>query len=92
LTEKGVNVKIDFMLTKQDLQQVEEIVQRNIKSAFQEFIESIFEPYVARNENHHEQIVKEITAIKKDTVEIKGQLRNHQNRIERLEDIASIKN
>ena len=80
------------MLTKKDLQQVEEIVQRSIKTAFQDFYTNIFEPYANRNESEHMQMVKEIKEVKKDTEELKEHGKDHSKRISRIEDLTSTKN
>lgn len=80
------------MLTKKDLQQVEEIVQRSIKTAFQDFYNNIFEPYANNNEREHAQMVKEIIAVKKDTEEIKEHVKDHEKRLRHVEDLTSIKN
>jgi len=92
-----------FMLTKKDLQQVEEIVQRNITSAitsaFQDFYTNIFEPYANKNEREHGQIVKEMKSMKKEisglhdeTSEIKDFIKDHEKRITILEKATSAKN
>ena len=60
------------MLTKKDIDQIDELFQRRlekdvkeiIKSAFQDFYNNIFEPYANKNEKEHAQIVKEMKAVK----------------------------
>lgn len=87
------------MLTKNDLQQIEEIMQRNIKSAFRDFYDNIFEPYANKNEREHIEMVremksmkKEINGLKDDTTEIKEFIKDHEKRITHLESVTAIKN
>ncbi len=91
------------MLTKKDLQQIDEIVQKrnteSIKAAFRDFYDNIFEPYANKNEREHEQMVKEMKSMKKEihglkdeTSEIKEYVKDHEKRLTRVEDLTSIKN
>jgi len=84
------------MLTKKDLEQVEEIVQRNInnsiKSAFRDFYDTIFEPYANKNEREHAEMVKEIKAVKRDTEELKEHVKDHSKRLTHLEALTPAKN
>jgi len=67
-------------------------VKEIVKTAFQDFYDNIFEPYANKNEKEHEQMVKEIKAIKKDTEEIKEHVKDHDKRLRQVEDLTSIKN
>ena len=87
------------MLTKRDLQQIDELVQRSIKTAFQDFYENIFEPYLAKNENEHAQMIREIKVVKKDISGLKGEMseikdfvKDHKKRIINLENTVLVKN
>jgi len=80
------------MLTKGDLKHIEDIVQKNIKAGFRDFFESIFEPYVNRNEDEHEEIRKEMRGMKREVTEIKEFIKDHEHRIEKVEAVSAIKN
>ena len=96
------------MLTKTDLKQIDTLVKKNIdtrvskvidarvpkiiKSAFQDFFETIFAPYVEKNEQVHKEMIGEIKSLRKDTDEIKNYVKDHDSRIEALEAATSIRN
>ncbi len=92
MTAGLVYVIIKFMLTKKDLGQIQNIIDRSIKNAFQDFYDSIFEPYINKNEGEHEEMIKEIKLLRKDTDEIKNYVKDHDKRIENLENIPSVRN
>lgn len=84
------------MLENKDLENikvvVKDIVDSSIKSAFQDFYEHIFEPYVNKNEREHEQMITEIKSLRKDVNhlktdmdEVKEYIKDHDKRIEKLE-------
>ncbi len=87
------------MLTKKDLEQIDVLLQKRIKGAFQDFFEHIFEPYVNKNENEHSQMIQEIRVVKKDISglkedmgEVKEFIKDHEKRIIHLEQVTVIKN
>ncbi len=84
------------MLTKKDLTQVGDLVEKkinkSIKAAFQDFYDSIFEPYINKNEGEHEEMIKEIKLLRKDTDEIRDYVKDHDKRIENLENTSSVRN
>ena len=95
------------MLTKDDLKQIEEIVQKSIeikvkpiiKSAFQDFYDNIFEPHATQSVRHHEEIVKEIKGLKKEVTKSKEEtgkvtefIKDNEKRITHLEVLTSTKN
>ena len=92
MTAGLVYVIIKFMLTKKDLGQIQNIIDRSIKNAFQDFYDSIFELYINKNEGEHEEMIKEIKLLRKDTDEIKNYVKDHDKRIENLENIPSVRN
>lgn len=76
------------MLDKKDLEKINTIV----KNAFTDFYESIFVPYIERNENEHKQIVDKLNEHKQiinkleDKVDGIGEyIKDHQTRIRRVE-------
>lgn len=73
------------MLTKNDLKDIEGIVQKNIKAGFRDFYESIFESYANKNEEEHEEIRKELA-------EIKEFVKDHEHRLDKVEVLTAIKN
>lgn len=84
------------MLTKKDLDQINEAIQKGVKAGFEEFYTTIFEPYVNRNEQQHEQIVEEMITMKKgiaglqeDMNEVKEHMKDHDTRINKLEQTVS---
>lgn len=79
--------RMNHMLTKKDIKQIEEIVQKSIKNAFSEFYETIFEPYVNRNEKEHAEIRKEI---REGIVGIGEYIKDHEKRIKKLESLNSL--
>ena len=84
------------MLTKKDLTQVGDLVEKkinkSIKAAFQDFYDSIFEPYINKNEGEHEEMIKEIKLLRKDTDGIRDYVKDHDKRIENLENTSSVRN
>lgn len=95
------------MLTKKDLEQIEEVVNRvvnrvvdnKINTAFSDFYDNFFEPHVTQSVKQHQEIVDEIKGLKKqvsnleeETGEIKEFIKDHEKRITTLETVASVKN
>jgi len=71
---------------------VEKKINKSIKAAFQDFYDSIFEPYINKNEGEHEEMIKEIKLLRKDTDEIRDYVKDHDKRIENLENTSSVRN
>lgn len=46
------------MLNKKDLHSIEDLIQKNIKNALQEFFETLILPYFEHNEEDHEEMKK----------------------------------
>lgn len=96
------------MLTKNDLEQIDSIlhkrldnaikkmmksiIDRSIQSSFENFYDHIFEPFVNRNEAHHQEIVKEIKKLQNREEEQDDYLKDHDKRIEYLEKLPRVKN
>lgn len=81
------------MLTKKDLKETEEHLEKRlgakiekvIKDAFSDFYDNIFAPYVERNEKDHDEIKKEM---RKGREELNEYIKDHENRVRKLEVIS----
>lgn len=71
------------MLTKNDLKQIEGI----IKTAFTDFYDGIFEPYVERNEKEHKEIIIELRESRAELVE---HIKDREKRITKLERVTGV--
>lgn len=80
------------MLTKRDLEQIATVVQVNIKEAFQDFYDNIFEPHVTQSAQDHREIVNAIRGLQSEMGEVKEYIKDHDERIERLEHQPIVKN
>ncbi|MEK7558968.1 MAG: hypothetical protein AAB521_01540 [Patescibacteria group bacterium] len=67
-------------------------VPKIVKDAFQEFYESIFAPYVNKNEKEHAEIVSEVKTVTKRMDSIEDYVKDHDKRIEVLETAIQVKN
>lgn len=73
------------MLTKNDLKQIEGVVDRSVEKAiessfkpiimngFQDFFDNFFEPHTLQSVNHHNEIVKEIKSLKAEVIESRNE-------------------
>jgi len=87
LTEKFINGKIEFMLTKKDVIDVKDV----IVSSLSEFFVTILAPYLDRehkeNKEDHEKLRVELG----DKIDlINEHIRDHKKRISKLEDVVNI--
>lgn len=82
------------MLTKTDETKianiVEGIVQKSIKTAFQDFYDNIFEPFANKIENGFQANDKQHVELKERISLIDEHLLNHEKRITKLEIINKI--
>jgi hypothetical protein len=80
------------MLTKDDLKQINNIVQEAIKQGFLEFYDGFFEPYATKNENEHLELKEHIIKLEEGVDEVKEYIKDHDQRIEKLEAITPLNN
>jgi hypothetical protein len=77
------------MLTKEDLEQIETIVQVNITvaitAAFQDFYDNVFEPHVNQSTREHKEILQEIKKLQYKANEQDELLEGHTERLKILE-------
>lgn len=80
------------MLTKTDLQNIDKLIQKRVKSAisdgFAEFYEKIFQPFMERNDQEHEEMAKNnMKEHEKTREEIGEYIKDHEKRIRKTEVI-----
>lgn len=92
IVQDKINKSVKSIVNKSIDVKVKPIIDKSMKAAFQDFYDSIFEPYVNKNEGKHEEMIKEIKLLRKGTNEITDYVKEHDKRIEDLENTASIRN
>lgn len=93
IDSRRVVCKNNSMLTKKDLEMIDEIMQKRIgqdvpkfiNAAFEDFYDHIFEPFATQNQQQHQELVREIKKLQKREEE-------HDKRIKDLEKTAKFKN
>jgi hypothetical protein len=73
------------MLSKNDLNQIEKIFDKNMKESLREFFETLILPYFEHNEKDHADMKKGIKDIKEHVID-------HEKRLGKLEAITDFKN
>ena len=81
------------MLTKKDLNQIEEIIKKSISEAFLDFYDHIFEPFATKteqrfekNDRQHKEIVEEFHKNDIRHEEVITELKNINNEIDEIKE------
>lgn len=75
------------MLTKQDLNAIEKLIQKNSSNALSEFFEKVLAPYL---DEEHKQNQKEHEEIKEKISLIGEHINDHEKRIRKLETATGL--
>lgn len=84
------------MLTKKDLELLDEVIQKAVKAGFDDFYENVFLPHSERSEafielsdKRHREILKRFDQNDKDHEETLEYIKDHEKRIRKVESITS---